>query len=671
MKKLIILLQILLSSAIATAQNIFPINGIVGIGTAIPNASAALDITSANKGILIPRMTKAQRDLILSPAEGLLIFQTNNLKGFYYFTNGGWSSLTTRSWNLTGNTGTNGNIDFIGTTDLKPLVFKVNNKLSGLIDPSITTQNTSFGYETSFNNTGNSENSAFGYFAFTSNAIGNGNTAFGAEALTLNLEGNENTAIGRDALFNNTFGSSNTAAGFEALLANTLGGNNTAVGAKSLSNNIGSSENTAVGNEALFSCTSGFGNSAIGFSALRMLTTGSSNVAVGAHCMEATTTGSNNVAIGLFALLFNTTGNNNVAAGSEALEFNTTGSGNTAAGYKALYQNLTGTGNTGVGKNALLNNTIGDGNSAFGDGALIANTTGDYNTSGGWRSMNSNQTGNFNTAFGVQALHTNTTGSRNTHLGIMSLGTTTAYNNSTSIYTQGPFVTAIQPDGGNTGIAAIISSGTGNTGVGGGNASSCTNSTWINVAANFSPTEINTTAIDYLDNGADTNIVRLGRNTATSIGGQVSFSNLSDARIKTKIQQNIPGLAFIKKLKPVTYNINSSKLIALTCGNKSDTLKWVNKNLDEIRFTGFIAQQVKAAADETNFDFSGYDYSDDIAGLRYSEFVVPLAKSIQELDANMKNEMQQLEKQNASLKAEVSKRMEVLAELQKIVFSQK
>jgi uncharacterized protein (TIGR02145 family) len=48
----------------------------VGIGTNSPNANAALDVVSTTQGILFPRMTTAERDLISSPAEGLTIFNT-------------------------------------------------------------------------------------------------------------------------------------------------------------------------------------------------------------------------------------------------------------------------------------------------------------------------------------------------------------------------------------------------------------------------------------------------------------------------------------------------------------------------------------------------------------------------------------------------------------------
>ena len=52
------------------------INAQVGIGTQTPNASALLDITSSNKGFLLPRMTTVERDAITNPANGLLIYNT-------------------------------------------------------------------------------------------------------------------------------------------------------------------------------------------------------------------------------------------------------------------------------------------------------------------------------------------------------------------------------------------------------------------------------------------------------------------------------------------------------------------------------------------------------------------------------------------------------------------
>ncbi len=67
----------------------------VGIGTTNPDASAQLDISNTAKGILIPRLTSAQRSNISNPATGLLVFQTDGTPGFYYYTGASWMNLTT------------------------------------------------------------------------------------------------------------------------------------------------------------------------------------------------------------------------------------------------------------------------------------------------------------------------------------------------------------------------------------------------------------------------------------------------------------------------------------------------------------------------------------------------------------------------------------------------
>lgn len=64
----------------------------VGIGTSTPNAAALLDVTSTTKGMLIPRMTQAQRDAITSPPAGLMIFNTST-NSFNFHTGTLWNSL--------------------------------------------------------------------------------------------------------------------------------------------------------------------------------------------------------------------------------------------------------------------------------------------------------------------------------------------------------------------------------------------------------------------------------------------------------------------------------------------------------------------------------------------------------------------------------------------------
>lgn len=64
----------------------------VGVGTITPSASSVLDLTSTTKGILIPRMTTTQRDAIVSPANGLQVYNTTTNKVNYY--NGtAWSEI--------------------------------------------------------------------------------------------------------------------------------------------------------------------------------------------------------------------------------------------------------------------------------------------------------------------------------------------------------------------------------------------------------------------------------------------------------------------------------------------------------------------------------------------------------------------------------------------------
>ncbi|MBD2721119.1 beta strand repeat-containing protein [Hymenobacter armeniacus] len=83
----------------AQAQN-------VGVGTATPNAKAALDITSTTKGLLIPRLTQAQRLAISAPPDGLMIFQTDNTAGFWYAFGGSWVNLPSAGDNLGNHTAT-------------------------------------------------------------------------------------------------------------------------------------------------------------------------------------------------------------------------------------------------------------------------------------------------------------------------------------------------------------------------------------------------------------------------------------------------------------------------------------------------------------------------------------------------------------------------------------
>lgn len=97
------------------------------------NASALLDVKSNTKGILIPRMTRAERDAITTPATGLLIFQTApDSVGFHYYDGSKWTWIFSNSnadslaWRTKGNTGTSAASNFVGTKDNVPLVIRAN-----------------------------------------------------------------------------------------------------------------------------------------------------------------------------------------------------------------------------------------------------------------------------------------------------------------------------------------------------------------------------------------------------------------------------------------------------------------------------------------------------------------------------------------------------------------
>ena len=78
--------------ASAVANTLYLQAGSVGIGTSAPVSTAVLDINSTTKGLLIPRMTSAQRGAIASPATGLQVYDTTS-NFIYYYDGGNWQSL--------------------------------------------------------------------------------------------------------------------------------------------------------------------------------------------------------------------------------------------------------------------------------------------------------------------------------------------------------------------------------------------------------------------------------------------------------------------------------------------------------------------------------------------------------------------------------------------------
>ena len=463
-------------------------------------------------------------------------------------------------WDLNGNAGTNPS-NFIGTVDLQPIRFKVDNQNSGIIDHLIST--------------GGTENTALGYMSLQANA-GTQNSAFGALSMNNIQGGVGNIAVGLLSMSNNVSGQYNIGIGTSALQGANTGSGNVAVGQVALLNNISGSLNVA-----------------LGWSSLGSNTAGSQNIAIGNAALGQNTTVSGLVAIGTYALSSNTTGTYNTAIGTSALELNTNGYWNTSVGNNSLANNVDGARNTSVGHQALYRNSSGGGNTGLGWGALYGNTTGHSNTAVGDGSMDDNSTGFFNAALGHLALERNTTGFGNTAVGA-SAGITV---------TTGSRITAIGQD------------------------------------ADASANVTNATAIGYQAFVNASNKLVLGNPNVVSIVGYNSVTITSDARYKKNIKEDVPGIEFIKMLRPVTYTMDTKKLNNYYDGLRDGSSK-TKKSSDndeepasKLVRTGFLAQEVNAAAEKLNYDFSGVDRPQDesgVYGLRYSDFVPPLVKAVQE-----------------------------------------
>jgi hypothetical protein len=463
--------------------------------------------------------------------------------------------------------------------------------------------------------------------------ISTANTGFGYQTLNAN-KGNFNSAFGYQALMNNSSGYSNTAVGFEALINNTIGYSNVANGTYSLYLNVDGNSNTASGYASLDNNSSGAHNVASGYAAAYGNTTGYSNVALGTHALFYDQIGHNLVAIGDSALY-----NENSFAWDTR---------NTAVGSKSLFNNNDGFKNTAVGNQSLYTNTDGEDNTAMGLEAMYSNVGGSQNAGFGMNAMHTNLDGQLNTAHGYDALYNNASGDNNTAAGAFALYFATS-NANTAVGYQ-----AMQN----------VTTGSENTGLG--------------YNANVSNgTFFNATAIGYNSSATASNQVKVGNSSVTSIGGFANWTNFSDGRYKKNIKENIPGLAFINKLRPVSYTLDVHGIekfldpAGARFKNMSADAAAKAKNQDEqsmsekekVIYTGFIAQEVEKSAKELNYDFSGVDAPKDkssLYGIRYGDFVVPLVKAVQELS----KQNDELKNQNVSLQSQIDELRSMIQQMQ-------
>jgi len=437
------------------------------------NSSAMLDVSSTEKGILIPRMTLSQRNDISNPVTGLMIYQTNNTPGFYFY-NGS-------SWVVVGDGATSINSLYDGVSDGSS-IFLGNG--SGVSDDGTSNQNLGYGIS-----------------ALNANTNGYENTAIGIEALKLTTEGHHNTALGIHSLSAITTGSNNTALGTNTGISNT-GSGNIFIGANAAYNELGSNklyiENSASSTPLIYgdfssdllrvNGTLDINNAyqlptSDGTSGQTLKTDGSGSLT----WSDDTNTG----ATSINELSDAATDNNSLFLGVDAgPNDDGTTNFNTGTGVWSLKEVTSGSHNSAMGTTTLQNLTTGSQNTGFGMGALNSVTTNSNNTAIG-KEAGKDVTGSGNVFIGNEAAKTQTSISNKLFLDNSDNSAPLIYgefdNNKVRINGTFEILSTIKIEGGSPGSGKVLNSDAvgnatwatlSNSSVGLGNVENTALSTW-------------------------------------------------------------------------------------------------------------------------------------------------------------------------------------------------
>jgi hypothetical protein len=299
---------------------------------------------------------------------------------------------------------------------------------------------------------------------------------------------------------------------------------------------------------------------------------------------------------------------------------NFTGSGISAFGSNALSSLSTGSNNTAVGLNSLKSTNTGYENTAVGSGALILNTSGYKNTAVGFDALFNNTGNHFNTAVGSRALYATYNADYNVAVG--SNAGASKYNGYNNVFL-----------GANTDVSASFL--------------------------------YNVIVIGQGTIGTASSQVTIGNSATNSYRAYANWTNISDGRYKKDMREDVPGLSFINALRPVTYKLDATGIDQFLhkdvkpenkpSAASENARQIAMKEKEQIRITGFVAQEVEKAAKGMGFDFSGIDApknDNDLYGLRYADFVVPLVKAVQEQQQminQQRSDIETLKKQVAQL----------------------
>ncbi|MEM1324070.1 MAG: tail fiber domain-containing protein, partial [Bacteroidota bacterium] len=355
--------------------------------------------------------------------------------------------------------------------------------------------------------------------------------------------------------------------------------------------------NIAVGNYALgygigaagYGLTTGFGNALMGASAGSTLAYGEYNTMIGTGAGGLSEGVDNSTFIGGLAGYNSGKGNT------------TTADDNTMIGYKAGYINNKGSRHTIIGANADLT-----GNN-FSRVLLIGANSSGGNNYLSLVGFSSTGVGEYGSGVGNEIT---IDGERAIGLGYQ-----------TQISTAGAYSTSMGYQSSMTGSSSIgigyLADVQSTTAVAIGSTADLSGDYSTILGASDTISGTNATAIGYGIAVANDHQINIGNEDIMSISGVVNWTTTSDGRLKTGVNEDIPGLDFIRSLRPVSYELT-------TDGQRARTE----------RYTGFIAQEVAQAAQAIDYDFSGIDRpqnEQDRYGLRYSQFTVPLVKAVQEL----------------------------------------
>ncbi len=440
------------------------------------------------------------------------------------------------------------------------------------------------------------------------------NVAVGTRAMYRVQGGARNVALGSNAMENLKTGSYNTGVGYQALANNEIGWSNVAVGIRALASNISGHQNTAIGGFVMENLESGQNNVAIGYAALAKNRTGNSNVAIGWLTLNNDTASNVNIAIGLVAMRDHQGGDANIALGSYALQGQDTltaqRSENIAIGREAMRYCLSCSYNISIGSFSNFNQKKGQQNIAIGQNAMYLDSMGYRNIAIGYRALSGLPDWNVDT-------------------GNVAIGTAAMDQY------QGKYNTAVGHQ------ASFFLSG--------------------------QPYRVNATSLGYLAIATDSNQVRIGNTAVNSIGGYAPWSNLSDGRFKVDANTDgVPGLDFIMGLRPITYHLDIENLNKFIYGDSKEarimTALARAEGKDNELMCGFVAQEVDSLVKALGYDsFYGVDRPDNNLtpyALRYSIFVVPLVKAVQQQQKTIEqqqNLINQLIKRQEELEQEVQR----------------